>query len=523
MTTFEVDDVVPAAVGPWAEPLERQVTGALWMAPEPKTRVLPTGGTHPLLAAVHLAFAEHRPLVLSPDAVWLTLAQGLAQHVRLNSETLRPRFVRHAGKKVLTVQVDGPPADEERIQHVLSSFRGLLSHELGPGLPRLLSCDFSTSTDVERMAGDVVLMDVMSPYFDYAVECICGIPRVTLLGTPEDWRAIRRRIDVMAELDLEWWTSSLIPIADELIRASEGQPDRALWQELYKPRQAYGPERATGWVARLFPYVGSAGLYDARNPLLETSHAELMAAAEDEDLTGAGLALKDVPGGLASVPMELLVTSTGKRATWAIEGGVLAVEVTADGGLMPRAGVVVREGHVSVTAVVARMRQAHEVTPRTEGSGYQGNAELNALYDQLSAARLFPKTRPWRLRHFKGHDVVHIPVGGGETTAVRAVVDLPDGGVLALRIAGGGRPLCVVWLRADLLARDKEHEGDAGVPDEDVPFRHHLRSKTPASDVPVVGHSLVELLARALDTGGDTDFRILGTLEEQLEDWEKVR
>jgi hypothetical protein len=26
----------------------------------------------PLLAAVHVAFAQHRPLVLAPDAVWLT-------------------------------------------------------------------------------------------------------------------------------------------------------------------------------------------------------------------------------------------------------------------------------------------------------------------------------------------------------------------------------------------------------------------------------------------------------------------
>ncbi|MGI5501316.1 DUF4419 domain-containing protein [Lentzea sp. CA-135723] len=28
------------------------------------------------------AFAEHRPLVLSPDAVWLTITRGIAQRVR---------------------------------------------------------------------------------------------------------------------------------------------------------------------------------------------------------------------------------------------------------------------------------------------------------------------------------------------------------------------------------------------------------------------------------------------------------
>src|SRR5690349_5005930 len=43
----------------------------------------------PLLAAVHTAFSEHRPLVLSPDAVWVTIAQGVAHHMAVHGERLR--------------------------------------------------------------------------------------------------------------------------------------------------------------------------------------------------------------------------------------------------------------------------------------------------------------------------------------------------------------------------------------------------------------------------------------------------
>lgn len=50
---------------------------------------------HALIEAVHTAFAEHYPLVLPPDDVWLCLAQGFAQHVEANAEALRSRFVRH--------------------------------------------------------------------------------------------------------------------------------------------------------------------------------------------------------------------------------------------------------------------------------------------------------------------------------------------------------------------------------------------------------------------------------------------
>ncbi|WP_272427393.1 DUF4419 domain-containing protein [Polyangium jinanense] len=45
---------------------------------DPDLPVVDHGPTHALLGAVHLAFAQHRPLVLSPDAVWLTIAQGVA-------------------------------------------------------------------------------------------------------------------------------------------------------------------------------------------------------------------------------------------------------------------------------------------------------------------------------------------------------------------------------------------------------------------------------------------------------------
>ena len=47
----------------------------------------------PLLAAVYAAFSQHRPLVLTPDAVWITIAQGVAHQMAIHGERLRPGFV----------------------------------------------------------------------------------------------------------------------------------------------------------------------------------------------------------------------------------------------------------------------------------------------------------------------------------------------------------------------------------------------------------------------------------------------
>lgn len=48
----------------------------------------------------------HYPLVLDPDVIWLTIAQGLANHINVNAEKLRRRFVAHDGKKKIIVRRD---------------------------------------------------------------------------------------------------------------------------------------------------------------------------------------------------------------------------------------------------------------------------------------------------------------------------------------------------------------------------------------------------------------------------------
>src|SRR4051794_11670624 len=63
-------------------------------------------GHHSLIAAAHVAFSQHRPLVLSPDVIWVTLAQGLAQHLRLDPERYRHLLVRHGGRMDLRVERD---------------------------------------------------------------------------------------------------------------------------------------------------------------------------------------------------------------------------------------------------------------------------------------------------------------------------------------------------------------------------------------------------------------------------------
>jgi hypothetical protein len=93
--TFAVDDVAPASSPlPTCKPLEavRDLLDAPpgRFAADESSQGQPTHGRvetcwsyaldcvagvghHPLLAAAHLAYSGHRPLVLSPDVIWVTI------------------------------------------------------------------------------------------------------------------------------------------------------------------------------------------------------------------------------------------------------------------------------------------------------------------------------------------------------------------------------------------------------------------------------------------------------------------
>ena len=133
------------------------------------------------------------------------------------------------------------------------------------------------------------MMDVFERYFHYALCCICGIPTVTLEGTPNDWQRDTEKATALREFDLDWWLGHLLPICDQFVRASHGDVDLAHWRNICKLQDAYGGDIINGWVGKLFPYLRafSDGPCPLRNPILES---------------GEGFTTSAAPPGLSRVP-----------------------------------------------------------------------------------------------------------------------------------------------------------------------------------------------------------------------------
>lgn len=227
----------------------------------PKASLLTPRSVHPFLHAVHLAYAEHRPLTLSPDMLWLVIAQGFAAHVDANADSLRHLFVIHEGRKVLNVRRDDYVRGDSLFPwpEVFVSLRNQVDANTNAQLAELLTPQFSTTGIAETAAYEVALMDAMSKYFVYSFSVLCGIPEITLEGAPEDWAALEERADRLEAYGLKWWLDDLKPILHEFTLASQGKPDTAFWQNMYKITEADAGcttvEAVNGWVLQLFPYI----------------------------------------------------------------------------------------------------------------------------------------------------------------------------------------------------------------------------------------------------------------------------
>lgn len=287
---------------------------------------------HPLFHAVHLAFSQHRPLVLSPDMIWVSILQGLTLHIRNNSETLRSRLVSHEGKIEICVTTSelAPESPESSWDEIVADFSKALSEKLGTRYDVLIP-DFSTTGPVEKTVCEIALMDAFQPYFTYAVYCICGIPSVTLEGRPDDWLNLRKKVEALADYDLDWWLADLKPILEHFELASSGRADIEFWKNIYKQTEAYGAFRINGWITRFVPYLRDhrTGNFSRKNDSIGTSFTipaiETKNGAPFAESPPGAISMESIPHGLSVAPFVLKFL-VGEKQSMQFVGGFVGIE-----------------------------------------------------------------------------------------------------------------------------------------------------------------------------------------------------
>ena len=407
---FAVAEVTPCAealpgsdLGPALEAITKT---KLLCCPDSTRQVVPGIDFHALIAAAAVAFQKHYPLVLSPDIIWVTVLQGVSQHIQNHAERLRSRLVRHEGKLELVVDLgfDALPRDNAQMHTTALAFCREIGRHLRPGKQALFEAQFSTTTEVEQIAANIVLMEALQPYFDYVFAIICGIPSVILEGAVADWELLEKKVRALDESDLElsWWTGQLLPLCRHFSRAAAGDVDLDHWKNLCKIVELYGVDDLNGWLLKFIPYVR----YERSeqpihlNPVLDLKPGKKPRLIRGREITGC---ISDMlPTGVSAVPVILMNKSSGTKTPVRFVGGFTGLEQAhEDLGMRPLIGWAISEPPL-IDVLIEKLRTDHGcVPPRLsndlgEASAQALSSDMWKFYTEIEAVELpFREPNQW--------------------------------------------------------------------------------------------------------------------------------
>ncbi|ATY67497.1 hypothetical protein A9K55_000321 [Cordyceps militaris] len=277
------------------------------------------------------AWAQHQHLVLRPDEVWFEVLAQLNCYMAKHAEEVRHLFVDFDGHQDIVVKA-------YTWRSVISSFAAEIQKRVKTDwLEAWIMPGFSTSNEDDRMTATVCMMGLFKQYFSFAGGIICGLPRVTLLGSRADWFRLQEKLAHLKDFGQEpaEYADNLRPIFSRFVRTFD-EPDseevKQFWSQIVRAEHfmtcGRGPMEfsVTGWLMGLLHW---------------DAHGDLRAPQPRPNTKGLvvldGIAyhphpMDKLPVGYARVPLKMLdFPEPGTNSDAYLVAGNMGVNRTAGG------------------------------------------------------------------------------------------------------------------------------------------------------------------------------------------------
>ncbi|GAM21970.1 hypothetical protein SAMD00019534_051450 [Acytostelium subglobosum LB1] len=260
-------------------------------------------GDHAFIHSAILAYNQHMHLVIRPDDIWLALITQFSFYVNANAETLRTKFVAHDGKKELEVKSGGTlhTAPYEHLAMMMTD--QIAANIKDPSVRDWVLPSFTTTSNTDRVVGAFALMATLKKYFDYKFSLCCGLPKVTIMGTVEDWTQVRQRVERFVEFDgkerhMKKWVDMLLPVLDNMIKSANGKPDTKWWNQIANyVGGGSGPTWVSGWIG-VFMVFNDEGKWQGDMKKVQFWNQEIKSEWPLVDTS-------DIPKGYVSCPLKI--------------------------------------------------------------------------------------------------------------------------------------------------------------------------------------------------------------------------
>ena len=224
-----------------------------------------------IVGTVLTAFNSHNNLQFRPDDLWISILAQFSAYINGRAKELRSKIVDHEGQKSLQVTSPGNiytadlgAMNREFLDQIADNIKDASLREwFLPG--------FTTTTETDQVCAAAMAMCSFQAYFTYKFGMICGIPQVTLLGSTDDWKLLRQKVERLAEFDgedkilSEQWLPRLREILDNFVESSKNGSVNNLdfWNQIVSNTGAScgGPELLTGWISTFSVFNDKGELY----------------------------------------------------------------------------------------------------------------------------------------------------------------------------------------------------------------------------------------------------------------------
>lgn len=204
------------------------------------------------LEYLEIAYALHRPVVITPDILWYQIVSEIAKAVKADPELHRMLYTYSEEKVDIVVDAD------------INNLAAALIKAIRPHMPvnpDKFVVEFSTTSTLSHMANMTAFLESASPYYNYFM-LACGIPSVRIDGVAEDWSLIQKSVKSLAyEFECckspvaDWLSESIAPTLYQIDEARK-DPESAgsFFKDMFHSvRCGSGSDRVIdGWFSRKF-------------------------------------------------------------------------------------------------------------------------------------------------------------------------------------------------------------------------------------------------------------------------------
>lgn len=206
---------------------------------------------HNYLAYLQNAYAKHRKIVIAPHTFWYTVVAEIAQHVVANAEKHRKLFTKDPSEKIKIIVECHSENQPLRMDAIFTELKKLVPIDSDLFVP-----EFSTTTEMARLATLGAFLETCSPYYSYGM-LACGIPEIKVEGTLNDWTNIinnlHELLTIFESVNSDLFphiSNNILPILEKLIVGG----DRSWFSKIFNQKRCGSGSQhfVNGWFTKMF-------------------------------------------------------------------------------------------------------------------------------------------------------------------------------------------------------------------------------------------------------------------------------